>query len=56
MTKRMIHKLLQVVRLLNKDLGNALDHVLTQVWRAQEIFEAENINNPGPAIPGHKMA
>jgi hypothetical protein len=28
--KRTMRKLLQVVRLLNKDLGNVLDHVLTQ--------------------------
>lgn len=29
---------------------------LCTVWRAQEIFEAENITDPGSAIPGHKMA
>lgn len=28
--KRTMRKLLQVVRLLNKDLGTVLDHVLTQ--------------------------
>jgi hypothetical protein len=28
--KRTMRKLLQVIRLLNKDLGNVLDHILTQ--------------------------
>ena len=26
------------------------------MWRAHDIFEAENITDPGQAIPGEKMA
>ena len=54
--KRSMKKLLQVVDLLNNDLYKFLDYLLTQVWRAHEIFEQEGITDAAHVIPGHKMA
>ena len=51
-----MHKLLQVVKLVNKDLEKIASYLLKQVWRAKEIFDAEGVSDPGHAIPGHKMA
>ena len=51
-----MNKLLQVVRLVNKDLEKLARYLLKQVWRAKEIFDSEGVSDPGHAIPGHKMA
>jgi hypothetical protein len=32
-----------------------LEYVLTQLWRAKEIFDQEGVSGPGHVIPGHKM-
>jgi hypothetical protein len=54
--KRSMDKLLQVVKLVNADAHRVFKYVLTQVWRAKDIFDKEGISDPGHAIPGHKMA
>lgn len=54
--KRTMEKLLQVMELINADLHRIVRYVLTQIWRAKEIFDQEGIEGPGHAIPGHKLA
>ena len=54
--KRTMDKLLQVVKYLNKDLHGILRYVLSQVWRAKEIFDQEGVSDPGHVIPMYKMA
>eukprot|EP00547_Thalassionema_nitzschioides_P004710 CAMPEP_0194221614 /NCGR_PEP_ID=MMETSP0156-20130528/30974_1 /TAXON_ID=33649 /ORGANISM="Thalassionema nitzschioides, Strain L26-B" /LENGTH=2052 /DNA_ID=CAMNT_0038952077 /DNA_START=235 /DNA_END=6393 /DNA_ORIENTATION=+ len=54
--KRSMEKLLQVLELINADLHKIMRYVLTQIWRAKEIFDQEGIEGPGHAIPGHKLA
>ena len=54
--KRSMNKLLQVVRLINNDIYNALDFVFTRVWRLKEIMDQEAVSEPKDIIPGHKMA
>ena len=51
-----MNKLLQVVRLVNRDLEKLARYLLKQVWRAKEILDSEGVSDPGHAIPGHKMA
>ena len=41
---------------MNSDLHRFLSYLLTQVWRAKEIFDQEGVSDPGHIIPGHKMA
>jgi len=47
---------LEVVKLINEELGTLLEHVLGQFWRAKEILEKEGISDPGHVIPSYKMA
>ena len=54
--RRTMNKLLQVIKLVNSDLHRFLSYLLTQVWRAKEIFDQEGVSDPGHIIPGHKMA
>ncbi|KAL7467599.1 hypothetical protein ACHAXS_007844 [Conticribra weissflogii] len=54
--KKTMYKLLAVTKLINADLEKVLRYILTQVWRAKEIFDQEGISEPGKVIPGHKMA
>ena len=54
--RRTMNKLLQVIKLVNADLHRFLSYLLTQVWRAKEIFDQEGVSDPAHIIPGHKMA
>jgi hypothetical protein len=54
--KRSMKRLLAVIKLVNAELYKILEYILTQVWRAKEIFDQEGISDPGHVIPGHKMA
>jgi len=54
--KRSMEKLLQVIKLINKDLYKILSYTLKQVWRAKDIFDSEGISDPGHLIPMYKMA
>lgn len=54
--KKTMHQLLAVTKLLNSDLEKVLRYVLTQVWRAKEIFDQEGISDPGHAIPSYRLA
>jgi hypothetical protein len=54
--KRTMNKLLQVIKLVNKDIHRILSYILTQVWRAKEIFDQEGVSDPAHIIPGHRMA
>ena len=54
--KRTIEKMLQIIKVVNTDLHRILQYLMTQVWRAKEIFDQEGVSDPGHAIPGHKMA
>lgn len=54
--KKTMHQLLQVAKLLNSDVEKGMRYVLTQVWRAKEIFDQEGISDPGHAIPSYRLA
>lgn len=54
--RRTMEKLLQVVKLINADLHKILRYILTQAWRAKDIFDQEGVSDPGHAIPKYKMA
>jgi hypothetical protein len=43
-------KVLQIIKVVNKDLEKLASYLLKQVWRAKDIFDAENILDPGHAI------
>eukprot|EP00980_Cylindrotheca_fusiformis_P030098 scaffold24364_cov132-Cylindrotheca_fusiformis.AAC.3 len=52
--KRSMHKLMQVIKLVNHDCHRFLSYGLTQVWRATEIMDQEGISDPKHVIPGHR--
>eukprot|EP00957_Ditylum_brightwellii_P195162 14869709-Ditylum_brightwellii.AAC.1 len=54
--KRTMTTVIQVIELINDELSKILNYILTQVWRAKEIFDQEGVSDPAEAIPGHKMA
>lgn len=54
--RRTMDKVLQVVKLINEDLYKIARFLVTQIWRAKEIFDQEGVSDPGHAIPGRKMA
>lgn len=49
-------KILQVAKLISKDVEKILNYCLRQLWRAKEIFDKEGVSDPGKAIPSYKMA
>jgi hypothetical protein len=54
--KRTMSKLLQVIKLINKDAHRVADYVIHQVWRLKEILDKEGVSDPKHIIPGHRMA
>ena len=54
--KRSMIRILEVMKLLNKDIHRLLKYALDQVWRAKEIFDQEGISDPKHAIPAYNMA
>ena len=48
--KRTMGKVLQIIKVINRDLEKVATYILKQVWRAKDIFDAENISDPGHAI------
>ncbi len=54
--KRTMNKLLQVIKLINKDAHKVATYVINQVWRLKEIFDQEGVSDPKHIIPGHRMA
>ena len=54
--KRTMSKLLQVIKLINKDVHRVAHYVIDQVWRLKEISDKEAVSDPKHIIPGHRMA
>lgn len=54
--KRSMNKLLQVIKLINKDAHRVANYVIHQVWRVKEIFDKEGVTSPKHIIPGDRMA
>jgi hypothetical protein len=54
--KRTMNKLLQVIKLINKDAHKVATKVIDQVWRLKEILDREGVSDPKHIIPGHRMA
>lgn len=54
--KRTMNKLLQVIKLINKDAHKVAVKVMDQVWRLKEILDQEGVSDPKHIIPGHRMA
>ena len=54
--KRTMKKLLQVIKLVNKDAHKVATYVMNQVWRLKEILDQEGVSDPKHIIPGHRMA
>ena len=54
--KRTMSKLLQVIKLINKDAHRVAHYVIDQVWRLKEILDKEGVSDPKHIIPGHRMA
>ena len=54
--KRSMSRVLEVTKLVNKDVHRILKYALTQIWRAKEIFDNEGVSDPKHAIPSYSMA
>lgn len=54
--KRTMNKLLQVIKLINKDAYRVAEYVINQIWRLKEILDKEGVSDPKHIIPGHRMA
>lgn len=54
--KRTMNKLLQVIKLINRDAHKVATYVMNQVWRLKDILDQEGVSDPKHIIPGHRMA
>lgn len=54
--KRSMNRILEVAKLVNKDVHRILQYALTQLWRAKDIFDQEGVSDPKHAIPAFNMA
>ena len=54
--KRSMNRILEVSRLVNKDIHRLMKYALDQIWRAKEIFDQEGVSDPKHAIPAYNMA
>lgn len=54
--KRTMKKLLQVIKLVNKEAHEVATYVINQVWHLKEILDQEGVSDPRHIIPGYRMA
>jgi len=54
--KRSMNRILDVSKLINKDIHRLMKYTLDQVWRAKEIFDQEGVSDPKHAIPANSMS